>query len=180
MPPKTNTSHPPEAEAGARSFKLPPSITTAEILSSVRFEIARELEWREQAAVKALVTQKAPSRDELPPLSPEAEDVLAAWCGGRTPEEQDVRGLSEFLKTYHPVTVHLTMAALPVREQRDRLVTWFRKNCHPDTLIAFTADRTIGGGIVVRTPNRVFDLSFRQRLERGKGHIPEAVRAHVE
>lgn len=165
-----------KAAEQAGAFRLPPSITSSELLSAVRYELARELEWREQTAVKVLVTKKAPDENDIPERSAETRDVLAAWCGRREATESDVRELAKFLQTFRPVTVHLTLAALPSAAQRERLVSWFRRTCRPDLLVSFAADRTIGGGIIVRTPNHVFDLSFRERLSEGRGAIARAVR----
>lgn len=158
------------------SFALPDSIITTEMLSAVRYELARELEWRKQAAVKALVTKKAPKGEEVPTRSLETQGVIDAWVGGGDATEEDVTDLAKYLADFRPVTVHVILAALPNRDQSAKLVSWFRKNCRQDLLVSFTADRTIGGGVVVRTPNRVFDLSFREKLSAGRSHIGGIVR----
>jgi F0F1-type ATP synthase delta subunit len=64
--------------------------------------------------------------------------------------------------------VHVRLAALPNRSQRETLVNWFRNSATPQLLVSFVADRNLGGGIVVRTPNHVYDYTWKQQLLAGR------------
>ena len=68
------------------------------------------------------------------------------------------------------------LAALPNRAQRESLVTWFRANVSPHLLLSFVADRNLGGGVVVRTPNRVFDFTWKQQLVAGRSKLAEIIK----
>lgn len=55
---------------------------------------------------------------------------------------------------------------------------WFRREIHPSSLLRISVRRTIGGGIVVRSKNRIFDLSLRPAIWQSRDRIPEVLR-HV-
>ena len=48
---------------------------------------------------------------------------------------------------------------------------WFRSQINPEMLVAFVADRNLGGGVMVRTPNHVLDYSWRQQLVDGRDKL---------
>lgn len=155
------------------AFNLPSDITTPQIFEAVQFELERLRDWLSDSVVKRKVGAK-PVHE--PSCSPETKQLLDSWLGDKAPSASLLTALIEELKKMKPVTVHIVMAALPGDDLKQKLVAWFRTNCRPDALIGFSADRTIGGGIIVRTPNRIFDYSFRERLAKGRYKLPELVR----
>lgn len=58
----------------------------------------------------------------------------------------------------------ISFAAEPSPTVLERIVTWFRSNIHPQTLIQVGLQPSIAAGCVVRTPNKIFDLSIRNHL----------------
>ncbi len=155
------------------AFNLPSDITTPQVFEAVQFELERLRDWLSDSAVKRKVGAK-PLHE--PSCSPETKQLLGSWLGDKAPSANQLTALIEELRKLKPVTVHIVLAALPGDDLKQRLVGWFRTNCLPDVLVGFSADRTIGGGIIVRTPNRIFDYSFRERLAQGRAKIPELVR----
>lgn len=63
---------------------------------------------------------------------------------------------------------HVTLADYPETEMRNKITGWFRRNIHPYSLVSFRYDRSLVGGIVVRGRNKIFDFSFRNKLQRAK------------
>ncbi len=157
------------------AFNLPSNINTPQLLEAVGFEIERLRGWLSDSEVKQKVGA-VPAAE--PSRSPETQALIDGWLDGTALTADALAGLSAELAKLKPVTVHLTLAALPGESLKVTLIEWFRKNCRPDLLISFSADRTIGGGLVIRTPNRIFDYSFKQRLIDGRTKIPELIR-HV-
>ncbi len=155
------------------AFNLPSDITTPQVFEAVQFELERLRDWLSNSAVKCKVGAK-PVHE--PSCSPETKQLLDSWLGDKAPSVTQLTALIEELRKLKPVTVHIVLAALPGDDLKQTLVDWFRTNCRPDVLVGFSADRTIGGGIIVRTPNRIFDYSFRERLAQGRANIPELVR----
>ena len=155
------------------AFELPQAVYSPELLESVVFEIQQYLDWYRQSEVKKKVGTKV---SEEPTHSAETVLTIEAWTAGK---QLTLESLEELVKTLQALklpVVHVTMAALPNHTQRTRLVDWFRLNTSPNLLLSFVADRNLGGGIVVRTPNHVFDYSWRQKLIEGRDKIPGIVR----
>lgn len=156
------------------SFSLPASVYTPQLVQTVVFDVETLRDYLSHAKVQ----RKVGAKPDLPPgHAVETETVLKAWLDGKEPTITNLTELLTALNGLKLTTVHLTMAALPSDPQRLKLVEWFRSNCRPDLLVSFSADRTIGGGIIIRTPNRMFDLSFRQQLMAGQQKLPEIIRA---
>lgn len=157
------------------ALNLPNQVNTPQLLEAVVFEVDRLRSWLADSAVKQKVGAKAETE---PSRSPETQMILDAQFAGKPLTVDGLEALLAELKSLKPVTVHLTLASLPSEAIKLKLIDWFRTNCRDDVLISFVADRTIGGGLIVRTPNRIFDYSFRQRLIDGRTKIPELIR-HV-
>ena len=155
------------------AFDLPQAVYSPELLESVIFEIHQYLDWYRQADVQKKVGSKAV---EEPTHSAETVLTIEAWTSGKKLTLESLEELVKVLQELKLPVVHVTLAALPNHTQRTQLVDWFRLNTAPNLLLAFVADRNLGGGIVVRTPNHVFDYSWRQKLVEGRDKIPGIVR----
>jgi hypothetical protein len=105
----------------------------------------------------------AKPKDE-PNHSDETVLVIETWLAGKPPTLSAIEALLDHLKSLKLPEVHIMLAALPNHTQRVVLVEWFRNNTNQQLLLSFVADRNLGGGIVVRTPNRVFDFTWKQEL----------------
>lgn len=53
---------------------------------------------------------------------------------------------------------------------------WFRREVHANSLIDISVRRGIGGGMVLRSKNRLFDMSLRPKIVESKDKIPEVLR----
>ena len=127
-------------------------------------------------AVSALIDRlMAVGRGDLaspvPPALKREMPALAAAVEGLFDQVRSNLADAQAMAMYDPVT------ALPNRVQRENLVTWFRSNVSPHLLISFVADRNLGGGVVVRTPNRVFDFTWKQQLTVGRAKLAEIIRS---
>ena len=150
------------------AFKLPPSIYSPSLIESVIYETGQYLDWYREAHVHKTVGVKVTAE---PSFTGETVQTLEAWFEGKTPTVSGIEELVEHLRSLKLPVVHVTMATLPNHSQRASLVDWFRAQINPDILIAFVADRNLGGGVMVRTPNHVFDYSWRQRLVDGRDKL---------
>ncbi len=74
--------------------------------------------------------------------------------------------LIKLLKAFHdraPI-IHISFATEPSSNFIRNLVTWMRKNISPIVLIEIGLQPTITAGCVVRTTNKYFDFSLRNRF----------------
>jgi hypothetical protein len=143
------------------AFELPGAVYSPQLLESVTFDIEHYLDWYRQTKIQKKVGAK--SSDE-PTHSAETALVIEAWLAGKSPTVESLEELIKYLRALKLPEVHVMLAALPNRAQREELVNWFRTNTTPHLLLSFVADRNLGGGVVVRTPNRVFDYTWKQEL----------------
>ncbi len=152
------------------TFVLPPAVYSPELLDSVIYEVEQYLEWHRSNRVKK---QAGAALAEEPTHSAETVLVIEAWLVGKPATVEALQELIAHLRGLNLPVVHITLAALPNHAQRSQLVDWFHAllGAAPH-LITFVADRNLGGGVVVRTPNRIFDYSWKQRLLDGRAKLP--------
>lgn len=143
------------------AFELPGAVYSPQLLEAVTFDIEHYLDWYRETKIQKKVGAKA--TDE-PTHSAETVLVIEAWLAGKSPTVESLEALVKYLRELKLPEVHVMLAALPNRAQREVLVDWFRANTTPHLLLSFVADRNLGGGVVVRTPNRVFDFTWKQEL----------------
>jgi F0F1-type ATP synthase delta subunit len=60
--------------------------------------------------------------------------------------------------------IHMSFAADPSSAFTAKVVSWLRANIHPFTLLDIGLQPNIAAGCVVRTTNKVFDLSLRRHF----------------
>lgn len=150
------------------AFKLPGSVYSPSLIESVIYETGQYLDWYREAHVQKTVGTKVA---EEPSFTGETVQTIEAWFDGKKPTVAGIEELLGYLRELKLPVVHVTLAALPNHTQRASLVDWFRAQINPEILIAFIADRNLGGGVMVRTPNHVLDYSWRQRLVDGRDKL---------
>lgn len=70
-------------------------------------------------------------------------------------------------------SVQLTFASEPEPEIVQDLAAWIRTNLHPQALLAIGLQPALVGGVVVRTPDHIYDFSLRGRF---KAALPTLVK----
>ena len=71
--------------------------------------------------------------------------------------------------------VHISFAADPSAAFTAKIVGWLRANIHPLTLLQTGLQPTIAAGCVIRTANKVFDLSLRNQFAAQKHVLTDAL-----
>jgi hypothetical protein len=169
--PKPTVAAPAAAKTpAAHTFQLPPAVYSPALVESVMYDIQYYLDWVRQNKIRKTVGAKA---KEEPTHSAETAVVINAWLAGKPATIESLEALHDALRDIKLPQVHIMLAALPNRAQREALVNWFRTNVSPSLLLSFVADRNLGGGLVVRTPNRVFDYTWKQQLIAGRSKLAE-------
>lgn len=158
----------PGPASDANQFQLPAAVYSPQLLESVVFDIQTYLDWYHQNQIRLKVGAKPKGE---PNHSDETVVTIEAWLQGKPPTLESLQALVDHLRKLDLPEIHVMLAALPNRAQRQQLVDWFRNNATPKVLLSFVADRNLGGGIVVRTPNRVFDFTWKQELVAGRDKL---------
>ena len=157
------------------ALELPEALYAPEQLKACTFEVDRVLGWRRRQDIKrrAGVAETAPDfviSRELAGLVGSLEEVAAMSVAQL---EAIQTQLQKWLA--QPVT-HVTFAVPPTVSTKLAVVSWFRAQVDPTALVKFHVNGNIVGGMVVRTPGKIFDFSFRKQLVKRKSLIPEILK----
>ncbi|MFI5240652.1 MAG: hypothetical protein ACHQUB_03000 [Candidatus Saccharimonadia bacterium] len=140
--------------------KLPDAIVTPDDVLLLALEIGQVADLQREAAMRK--SSKTPDLE----ISPQLLEWLDIKPGGALPSatELDKSKLeAETIRQSAP-TATITLAALPAHKFKSELVSWFRSEIHPETLVVFVLNREIAGGLAIRFGSQIFDWSFRKLL----------------
>jgi F0F1-type ATP synthase delta subunit len=92
-------------------------------------------------------------------------------------EEKDRKQLAEELDKVigQAPLLHISFAAEPSPKALEKILLWFRANIHPQALLQVGLQPTIAAGCVVRTSNKVFDMSMRSHLEQQQQFLVQLI-----
>lgn len=78
--------------------------------------------------------------------------------------------LNQFLQAikHRAPVMHMSFSADPSTTFLEKLITWLRREIHPQVLLNIGLQPTIGAGCVVRTTNHQFDFSLRQDFAKNR------------
>lgn len=126
--------------------------------------LVRELEAIDEALLQ-LGLRKAGSEVKMPKTSRLMDQVIELnQLNLLQPAERLL--LQQFLRSVReraPV-IHMSFNADPPVAFMEKLVAWLRREVHPVVLVTVGLQPNIGAGCIVRTTNRQFDFSLRQRF----------------
>jgi F0F1-type ATP synthase delta subunit len=75
--------------------------------------------------------------------------------------------------------LHISFASEPPQAVIEKIVNWLRSNIHPYALVVIGLQPTIAAGCVLRTANRVFDMSLRSHLQKQEEYLIRLIRGAV-
>lgn len=85
--------------------------------------------------------------------------------------------LLELLKGFqkHAPRIHMSLAAEPTAKFTEKIVIWMRKNIHPLVLLEIGLQPNIAAGCIVRTNNKMFDMSLRHCFTEKRSLLVEKI-----
>lgn len=137
--------------------------------------LLRELELLDEFMRQSSIRE--PGRPVTLPRVSRVLDALAMDNGRNLLQDEDRHELHEYLKHIESTapSIHISFASDPSSAFIAKLVTWLRNNIHPATLLQTGLQPSIAAGCVVRTPNKLFDMSLRQNLAGQRAKLIEAL-----
>jgi F0F1-type ATP synthase delta subunit len=87
-------------------------------------------------------------------------------------------GLQEIFKD--APKMHLSFAAEPSFKALERVLIWLRENIHPHSLVQVGLQPAIAGGCVLRTSNKVFDMSLRSNLKKQESYLAQLIKGAAD
>lgn len=163
------------AEKRYQDLILPPSVVS----KSDVMRLVSEVEQLDADLTAAAIRAKAGAPSEARPvLSDQLEDLLTV-NGMKIDDERqrsELISLLRQLKDNAPV-IHMTFATTADQESLSKIADWLRQSIHPQSLMVIGLQPDLVGGVYIRTPNHVHDLSLRAQLAKSRHLLVEAVEA---
>jgi hypothetical protein len=150
------------------ALKLPPVVADKQAVLTLLKELELFDEASRQAHLRSGVKIPTPAEHIL--LFAELNDLDLRKTTDRATA---LEGLDSLL--HEAPTVHVSFAADPPREVLEKMVDWLRRESGRTVLLTVGLQPTLAGGCTVKTPTRLFDFSFRQRLDDGKKILAELI-----
>lgn len=169
--PSVQTAEAPRAQT-SRQFVLSLAVATRSDLSKCLREMETLEDFFHQAGLRNVQAKEVP-RVSL------ALESLASANQLNLLVAQDRGDLMNFLarvKAKAPV-VHLSFPSEASGDFIARILEWFRTEVHPFVLLHIGLQPELAAGCVVRTTNKMFDFSFRNRFEKSKQLLIAALEA---
>jgi len=137
--------------------------------------LQRELEALEEY-ISAANIRNPGKQAELPKTS-RLLDALAGNNGYNLLMPNHRELLMKFLKDTEakaPV-IHISLAADPSSAFTAKLVAWLRQNIHPYALLQLGLQPSIAAGCILRTKNKAFDFSLRNRFKEQRSLLLKSI-----
>lgn len=147
-------------------FKLPLSVLNRRDVA----RLASELEKIDDIVTTSRVRART-GVNQMPQVT--LTQPLIDFLVGNRLEIKTERARTELIKHVHILKehaplVHLTFAAPADQESIRVLTEWLRSGVHPQSVVEVGVQPSLIAGVVVRTPNRVYDFSLRASLKDGR------------
>lgn len=155
-------------------LKLPSTVVGASDLVRLRREVAALNDFFVAAKAK-------PAGSDMPmPQATRSLDLLAKENNLNLLDEKARNHLIEQLDVIHKEapSFHISFAVEASPKALERILVWLRQNIHPQVLLQVGLQPAIAAGCVLRTTNRIFDMSLRQRLNSQTDYLTELIRGN--
>jgi F0F1-type ATP synthase delta subunit len=77
-------------------------------------------------------------------------------------------------------SMHISFAVEPSPKALEKILVWVRQNVHPQALLSVGLQPAIAAGCMLRTTNKVFDMSLRSNLQKQSGYLMQLIRGAVD
>lgn len=94
------------------------------------------------------------------------------------PNRQELKTRLQNILNVTPV-LHISFASEPSARITDTILSWLRSNIHPHLLVVIGLQPTIAAGCVIRTGNRIFDMSLRTYLQKQENYLVKLIEGAV-
>lgn len=141
---------------------LPITVVTSVDLERLKRELTEIDEFNLQSAIRSSGHQP-----KLPKVSHSLEE-LANQNNFNLLIEVECKKLIEMLDGLSKTApvVHVSFASEPNATFLSKLITWFRSEINPHTILSIGLQPNLAAGCIVRTTNKQFDFSIRKDFEK--------------
>ncbi|HEX4774837.1 MAG TPA: hypothetical protein VH234_04950 [Candidatus Saccharimonadales bacterium] len=79
----------------------------------------------------------------------------------------------------HSPKVQISFAADPSPKALEQILVWMRRHIHPHLLVQVGLQPSVAAGCILRTPNKVFDMSLRSNLKKQEPYLAKLITGAV-
>ncbi len=157
------------------NLKLPETIASKQDISTLIAEIREYAQWFEHETIKRRMNVTELSTP--PQFSTTAVRLIHDLSVEHTVTLELITQLAKELEVYAQTApnISITLAAPITPSVKEELVRWCRENISPMTLVSFTFNTTLLGGLVVRYGSHVYDWSFRRKILDNRSRLAEVL-----
>lgn len=157
-------------------FNLPPEVVGKADINS----LLRELELLESELLKLkgqVTSSSSPKNTQLKVTNELAQTAAINSCDLKiTSDRQKLTQRLTDVRDQAPM-LHISFAAEPPPKVTQAILSWLRDNVHRYALLHIGLQPDIAAGCVLRTPNKIFDLSLRASFEKQKPYLIELIKS---
>ncbi len=156
---------------GPKAFQLPSTVYGRAEIARMQRELGKIDDFFVDAA------KRKPGTSITPPRVTQILDEVARSNGFNLLEAKGRQDLSDALKKLikQAPSLHISFAAEPSPKAFETILNWFRENIHPNVLLSIGLQPNIAAGCILRTPNKIFDLSVTARLKDQEGYLAKLI-----
>jgi F0F1-type ATP synthase delta subunit len=167
----------PQAQASPSKMQLPTLVFGVVEVRRLQRELESLEAYMQQENIRQVKTKTAAP---LPRVS-RLLDALASENNCNLLKQPERALLSQFLQQLvaSAPAVHMSFASDPSAAFIAKIVAWLRSNIDPNILLQIGLQPSIAAGCIVRTTNKVFDLSLRQHFDGQKVQFTNALAKKV-
>jgi hypothetical protein len=159
-----------------KQIVLPDQLTSSVDLART----IRELEALDESLNQAEL-RKPGTPTKLAASSVTLEDLAKINNVSLTDKTQRAQLLSMLHAFYeHSPRIHISLANEPSAAFVRKTAIWMRKNIHPLVLLEVGLQPTLAAGCMIRTNNKIFDMSLRHRFEENRHLLVEKLSEGAE
>ena len=145
-----------------KDFVLPPSVVSKADLS----HLVSEVERLDNELTAASVREKAGASSQE---QPKPSEMLGDFLAANELELSDSHSRSQLVKQLRQLkdtvpVIHMTFAVSADYESMQQIAQWLRSSVNPQAVLAVGLQPSLIGGVYLRTPNHIQDLSVKAKL----------------
>ena len=160
--------NPKNPQAKSITFSLPPQVTGRTDIN----RLLRELEALEEALIVKV------SEDGVAPKVTSLLNQTVLVNGYNLLEQTHRQHIVDQLTKIrdHAPMMHISFAVEPSPKVTETLLTWLRSNVHRYALLQIGLQPAIAAGCILRTPNKIFDMSLGANLQKQTPYLLELLK----
>lgn len=152
-------------------FRLPERlVTTVDLMRTVR-ELKTLDDWLNQASIRS------GGQKVTPPKTSTTLEEVASLNNVSLLEADHRTGLLQMLESFaiNAPRIHMSFAVEPSASFLNKMIIWLRANVNPIIFMEIGLQPALAAGCTVRTTNKLFDMSLRNRFLDSRHFLVEAI-----